>query len=452
MACLTYEQVLKQNTGYKCDNVEEMNDKRVRLSDATRKMADRLEMQGIQAFDAGQIMTEVGDVSGEVSQTMGRYRNLMLLPEVAKRVRSETIRQLSYFIQNHPQGRYFRYLVATSGERVPLSDEGALRERRAKLTRNFSRWVYDAKERFGVRVLCRSDEYTFNADGAHYHTNCIYYPTRLLSREEWQEFLDFTRSRLGNVWVHDAGILRDVRECIKYICKLSGDGKPDKEGAESWGADELSSDELGCLHRETYRQKHFQPVGEFADWLRDNDDKKIVNLRERDGSVSLRLMEKPKRSRTNKKPLASGGRAENVIVHRTLPQPSKDGVFEPKTLVLGYTENPSTLCGKSGLHLIQSNQEQAREWARVNQARASFIVHNSTPTVQNPEPEKLIKPNRTLAMRRYLREKQRKQEASKPKQRQKPRRPKILTPRQVASLSDFPGDWESDDPRWVSYG
>jgi len=452
VACLTYEQVLKQNTGYKCDNVEEMNDKRVRLSDATRRMADRLEMQGIQAFDAGQVMTEIGDVSGDVSQVMGRYRNLMLLPEVAKRVRSETIKQLSYFIQNHPHGRYFRYLVATSGERVSLEDAGALRERRSKLTRNFSRWVYDAKERFGVRVLCRSDEYTFNAEGAHYHTNCIYYPTRVLSREEWQEFLRFTRQRLGNVWQKDNGILRDIREAVKYICKLSGDGQPDKEGAESWGADELSSSELACFHRETYRQKHFQPVGEFADWLRDNDDKKIVNLRERDGSVSLRLMDKPKRSRTNKKPLAGGGRAENVIVHRTLPQPSSDGVFEPKTLVLGYTENPSTLCGKSGLHLIQSNQEQAREWARVNQARASFIVHNSTPTVQNPEPEKLIKPNRTLAMRRYRLEKQRKQEANKPKARPKPRRPKILTPRQVASLSDFPGDWFEDDPRWVCVG
>jgi len=361
-----------------------MNDKRVRLSDATRRMADRLEMQGIQAFDAGQVMTEIGDVSGEITQTMGRYRNLMLLPEVAKRVRSETIRQLSYFIQNHPYGRYFRYLVATSGERVSLEDAGALRERRSKLTRNFSRWVYDAKERFGVHVLCRSDEYTFNADGAHYHTNCIYYPTRVLSREEWQEFLRFTRQRLGNVWQKDNGILRDIREAVKYICKLSGDGQPDKEGAESWGADELSSSELACLHRETYRQKHFQPVGEFADWLRDNDDKKIVNLRERDGSVSLRLMQKPKRATGTKKP-RSGGRAENVIVHRTLPQPSSDGVFEPKTLVLGYTENPSTLCGKSGLHLIQSNQEQAREWARVNQARASFIVHNSTPTVQTSD-------------------------------------------------------------------
>lgn len=83
---------------------------------------------------------------------------------------------------------------------------------------------------------------------------------RGFSREEWQEFLRFTRQRLGNVWQKDNGILRDIREAVKYICKL-GDGQPDKEGAESWGADELSSSELACLHRETYRQKHFQPVG-----------------------------------------------------------------------------------------------------------------------------------------------------------------------------------------------
>jgi len=449
MSCLTYEQVLKQNTGYQCDNVQEMNDKRARLSDATRRMADRLEMSGIQAFDFGQCMTEIGDVSGEVSQTMGRYRNLMLLPDVAKRVRSETIRQLSYFIQNHPQGRYFRYLVATSGERVPLSDEGALRQRRNKLTRNFSRWVYDAKERFGVHVVCRSDEYTFNAMGAHYHTNCIYYPTRKLSKAEWSEFLDFTRKRLGNVWVHDAGILRDLRECVKYICKLSGDEKPDRDGSASWGADELSSSELVALHRETYRQKHFQPVGEYAEFLRSIDDKKVVNLRERDGSASLRLMQKPKRSKTNKKPTGGKNLPENIIVYRTIPQPSKSGVFEPKTLVLNYTPTPSTGEGIEGLRLIKSNQEQARGWASVNQKRAAFIVHNSTPTVQ-----KTVGPDESKTTKRPIRRAKPKLKTSYQYSEGYLKRQRAYKRRQAKEIkaireADFPGDWSSDDPRWI---
>lgn len=400
MACLTYEQVLKANTGHRLTDVQSLNDNRNRLSDQTRKMADRLESVGIQAFDAGQVLTEIGDVTGEVAQIMGRYRNLMLLPEVAKRVRSETVRQLSYFIENHQQGRYFRYLVATSGVRVPLEDEGALRARRRELLGRFRRWVYDVRVMFGVHVLCRSDEYTFNDDGAHFHTNVIYYPTKVLPKAEWRRFLDFTHQRLGKVWSRDSGILENPREVVKYICKLSGDGLPDREGQASWGADELDAMGLACLHRETYRQKHFQAVGEYAEFLRDIDGHKVVNLRKPDGSASLKLMKKPKRSKKPKTEHGKGVGAENVIVHRTLPQPSKTGVMEPKTLVLGYTATPDTGCGRDGLRLILSNQKQAREWA-------SFIVHNSTPSVRDSGPSV----ERMEAIRRHQRERHRQQQA-----------------------------------------
>ncbi|GBR54711.1 hypothetical protein AA106555_1788 [Neokomagataea thailandica NBRC 106555] len=460
MSYLSYEQVLRSNTG-RCltDKPQEMNDKRERLSNSTRRMADKLEGVGIQAFDAGQVMTEIGDVSGDVSHVMGRYRNLMLLPEVAKRARSETIKQLSYFIENHRKGKYFRYMVVTSGDRVPLSDDGALRERRKKLTRNFSRWVYDAKKYFGIRVVCRSDEYTFNDEGAHYHTNVIYYPSQVLSSEDWQEFLDFTRRRLGNVWVHDAGILNDLREAVKYICKLSGDGEPDRDGCDSWGADELSAVDLSNLHKETYKQKHFQPVGEFSDWLRENADKKVVNYYGDDGSCSLRLMQKPKPKSKPKKQIGVRSLVENVIVHRTLPQPSRDGILEPKTLVLGYTTTPSTGVGRDGLKLIQSNQRQARAWVDEKK-HGPFIVHNSTPTVQADRVDNLGNP---LGFRRERREAIRRNKQRRHQARQTVSKPAIRTkkPQRIRFIpdgwewdgrklvTDFPGWWSADDPRWI---
>lgn len=382
MVCLTYEHVLRANTGHKIADVASFNKSKDRLNKATESMAESLESVGVSAFDGSRIMHAIGDVTGEVTQINGRFRNLLLLPSVAKSVRSQTVKELTYFIENHRNGQYFRYMVITSGVRVAFGDD--LKARRKQTLSNFKRWAYDVRRLYSVEVLYRGDEYTFNDEGAHFHVNVLFYPKRILSKAEFSDFLSFSRQRMGGVWLKDCGILNNPREVIKYICKLTGDGEKDAYvpySCESWGADELTPDQLLWLHEQTYRQKHSQPVGEFADFLADMraDNKKVVGLRS-GADVSLKMMKKPKHqiNREKKHRRTNGIGAENVVINRTLPSPSSSGVFEPKTLVMGYTSAPVTGCGFDGLRLILSNQKQAQEWAKAK----DFIVHNTTLTVQ----------------------------------------------------------------------
>jgi len=379
MSCLTFERVASSSVGFKTDNVAEMNDRRSRLSVQTRLLSDRLEGQGIPAYDKTQTMFAIGELTGTVERIEGRYRHIQLLPEVAQKGRSNVVRSLTYFMENHPSRRFFRYAVLTAGERCEYG--GDLRAKRQKHYANVRRWASEVRERFGIVLLYRGAEFTFSDEGVHDHDNVIYWPTRALHGQEWQDFLTFTRQRLGGVWWKDNGRLTDVREVVKYICKLSSDGSD----SGSYGIDELSDVNLAWFHEQTYRSKLSQPLGPFADFLSDleSNREKIARQRQRDGSVRLVRMQKEPVFKPDKQQHTGNRDAENIVVGRTLPFASRSGVIETHSLVLGYTTSPTTLCGKSGLNLLKNNHQQAKAWASKN--GSSYIVHNSTPTVQTSD-------------------------------------------------------------------
>lgn len=369
-----FRSVASSLTGTRCDNVSALNDKRDRLSRETRILSARLESEGIHTFDKTAPLFAIGEVTGEIERTDGRNRHIQILPEVAVRDRSRTIKELSYFIENHPRQRFFRYAVITSGNRVEYG--GNLRKRRDKFHKDMGRWASEAARDFGVKLLYRGSEYTFNSSGVHFHTNVVYWPTRRLSDADWSRFLSWSKQRLGGVIWKDCGRLKDVREVVKYICKLSSDSS----GNGSYGVDELSSEDLAWFHNQTYRTKASQPLGDFAEFcasLKENRQK-IASFRTWGGQRKLVLMEmEPARPRSkNKTPGRSD--AENVVLCRTLPRPGRSGVIQPWTIVSGYTPTPATGCGRDGLALIDSNQNQARMWAEGN----GYKVHNSTPTPQ----------------------------------------------------------------------
>lgn len=117
MACLTFERVASSSVGFKTDNIAEMNDRRSRLSAQTRLLSDRLEGQGIPAYDLTQTMFTIGEVTGDIERINGRYRHIQLLPEVAQKDRANMVKALTYFMQNHHARKFFRYAVLTNGER-----------------------------------------------------------------------------------------------------------------------------------------------------------------------------------------------------------------------------------------------------------------------------------------------------------------------------------------------
>jgi len=369
-----FRSVASSLTGTRCDNVSSLNDKRERLSRETRILSSRLESQGVPAFDKCEPVFAIGEVTGEIEKTDGRYRHIQILPEVAVVDRSRTIKELSYFIENHPCQRFFRYAVITSGNRVEYG--GNLRERRRIFHSNFRRWSSEAERDFGVKLLYRGSEYTFNSRGVHFHTNVVYWPTRRLSDQEWSGFLSWSKRRLGGVIWKDCGRLRDVREVVKYICKLSSDSS----GNGSYGVDELSSQELAWFHEQTYRTKASQALGDFAEFRKELEEKrqKIAVFRRFDGSRKLVLMDKEPAKKRSQNRTAGGGKPENVVLCRTLPRPGRSGVVQPWTMVCGYTPTPSTGCGRDGLALIDSNKKQAMKWAEGN----GYKIYNNTPTVQ----------------------------------------------------------------------
>lgn len=370
-----FRAVASSLSGIRCDNVSALNDKRDRLSRETRILSNRLESRGVPAFDKCEPVYAIGEVTGEIERTDGRYRHIQILPEVAVQDRSKTIKELSYFIENHPSQRFFRYAVITSGNRVEYG--GNLRERRQRFHADMTRWSSEAARDFGIKLLYRGSEYTFNSSGVHFHTNVVYWPTRRLSDVDWSRFLSWSKSRLGGVVWKDCGRLKDVREVVKYICKLSSDGSQ----SGSYGVDELSSENLAWFHNQTYRTKASQPLGDFAEFCASLKEKrqKIATFRRFDGSRKLVVMDMEAHRPRSKNKTPGRSDAENVVLCRTLPRPGRSGVIQTWTMVSGYTPHPSTGCGRDGLALIDSNQNQARMWAEGN----GYKVHNNTPTPQD---------------------------------------------------------------------
>ena len=382
----TYEQVAAAGVGYVVrDAIERQaaEEQRHTLAKQTHAMALRLEAAGVQAFAAeADTIWSVDDLTGEAEQIGGqRYRHIQLLPSVAKRDRNQMVRAMTYWMENHPAARFFRYAVITSGQRVPYFDD--LKARRRELHANIRRWASEIFQRYGIILLFRGDEYTFRDAGVHFHCNVVYWPTRSLKNGEWQEFLSFSRQRLGGVHWKDNGKLEDVREVVKYVCKLGSDES--KDG--SYGVDRLSSDQLAWFHGQVFGARQCQARGPFAAFMAelDRDNLKVVWRRFREGS-RLVLLSRTRQAPAPKKE-RTGELAENVVIGRTLPCPNADGVSSTRTLVLNLTHEPATGCGQRGLSIIENNSQQARQWALWNGSGygagpGAYIVHNGTPNVQ----------------------------------------------------------------------
>lgn len=381
----TWEEVARAAVGFQVD-VEDSSRRRDRLNQQTRVIADKLMAAGIlsERHDAG--LSTVGDLSGDV-QVLTAYRHIQLLPKVAARDRAVLMRDLQYFLK-HLAGGYCRYGVVTSGERVPFG--GDLRGQMRAHRRKISRWAAAALD-FGIEVLFRGDEYTFTALGAHGHSNVLYRPIRKLSRQEWKEFLEWSWKFLGTHW-RDCGVLKDIREVVKYICKLA---PAEKQDDGSISLDMLTPDQIAWLHHANYRCKISQPMGRFAAFRNRLKVERQRIVWKRCGGAGMRLVKMAKRPVKDRQERGEGGGGvcpENLVMSRCLPSPGPDGILETHTVVANYTPQPSTLFGQDGLRIIAWNQAQAREWAkgraparkgveRIRVPRAPFRVHNVTPTV-----------------------------------------------------------------------
>ncbi len=382
--------VLRSNTGWEIDPVawaKRAAASRL-LTEQTERIASALVRAGVDVIRDGDV-TLISAVTGIV-ESLPVYRAVRFLPTIAARDRRPMVNALKLFMSgtNHTTayiGKYMRYAVFTAPQPVPAF--GTLRQEIQALSRRISKWAHRVKK-FGVKVVFRGIEFTrktaeergmtdrYSPDTIlyHVHANVIYWPTRNM-KGEWEKFLQETHEFIGSEW-KDNGRVESVEEIVKYCSKP----------ADTLAA---SDDELVWLYRETQRLKICQPLGPFAEWLRDlnkrkekvvrvhvgHGDGKLMRVRKlsrkaddgeptdvEDGSDENGVLpadapDKPERKTRNEQ----GNRSPpaNIVLGLSLPQWRHSPWAEPMIMVQHY--DPARLSEEDGLD-IREWQKQAREW------------------------------------------------------------------------------------------
>lgn len=346
---ITYEEHLARNTGFQSPTQSwQAGHRRSReLQEQSEGIADKLERQGIAAYRADRSAVMISEVTGVV-EPIREFRATRILPIVAQRDRAPMLNALRYFQQTHALGAYLRLAVITTGHR--LASGGDLRGTMRKLHRKISKWASEVFRLYSIRVIYRGTEFTIdNAKTFHPHANVIYAPSRPLSKEQWQEFLDFGHRRLG-AWWRDCGKLANPDEAIKYPFKpLDLDG--------------LSDSEFAWLYGELERLKLAQPMGAFADFCR-----ALERQREKIGFVAgprggrLARIQKLRRGsgKATDARIPVDPQPENQVISRTAPMPRHSPWWEPHSIVQNYTETPATEGGALRLQQLGDRSRRSR--------------------------------------------------------------------------------------------
>lgn len=364
---------------------------RALLIEQTAAMEERLVRCGVDmSVKQKRGVVSIGNVSLTYQEAEKAFRKCRFLPVVAKADRAGWLREIEYFLNNDRQGKFARYGVISCGERVEF-DDGFVqtsKERIASTQANIRRWINESRERFGVDVILKTFETALNPESGHHHFNAIYIPRRGMKKDQFKAWLSYSKKRLGVHW-KDCGRIKDVREVIKYACKIQGAKSLETITDSAF----LSLFEL--MHGRTTIEAH----GSFADFRRDLEAnrKRVVWMRQKNAPSRLVLMRKQSRPRNSEpKPDAL---QENLIIGRQLPRSMGAGLIEPVTIVQNYCENPTTEAGQYRLRVLQGHVEQATKWAAENGADVSaFNVHNTPASVQTTCPAE-AKPRQCIPLR-----------------------------------------------------
>ena len=387
---MDYADLLEAETGREGDPVKwlERSGRRVLLDRQSLEIADKLKLAGVDMFApvSAEPVTLIGDLTGAVEESNStRFRHSLFIPSVAKRDRASQQKRLEAYLQGHRKGDFARYMVVTAGRRISWMAED-LRDQVQRFHRSIGIWRRAVFDQFGIEVVTRSSEMTLRdlpghmgKDGVHLHANVLYIAPKMAG-ERWGQFLSFTHKHFG-AHVKDCGRIGDLSEIVKYVTKPAVTPGERAKIPGLVGMCDLSPERLAWLHAGTSGLHIFQPYGSFRRWCSDLTAQKQKLYRLRSGRF-VRVDMPP-----GQRPDGSGGSRENILVGRTLPQPRFSAVYEPVSVVLNFTANPSTSDGKRRLEEIQARQKQAAAWAAANAAAAlsspvvalpQYKVHTST--------------------------------------------------------------------------
>jgi hypothetical protein len=348
---LSFEELLRRNTGWAQtpERWQEQRRRRQLLEAETARIADALEAEGIPVRLGWGDIVALGDVTGLVAPVES-FRAIRFLPVIAQRDRRPMLNALRYYQRHNPFGSHLRYAVVTSGQRVPFA--GDLRGQVQQLHRVISRFAYEARNRFGVETVYRGTEFPVDQVlSCHPHANLLYAPRSFLLPSQWRAFLSWGHRFFGVHW-RDNGRLVKPEEAIKYPFKPAE-------------LEQLEGPVIAWIYLATQGLKLAQPLGEFAEFWRELDRRRLkVLLVDGPDGARLCLVEKPSRPAALVGCRASRRRGEpppeNEIICQMAPQSRFCPCAEPVTLVRNYTENPKTWEGLLRLEEIKDIRRRAR--------------------------------------------------------------------------------------------
>lgn len=362
------------------------------IAGQSERLAQRLEKLGIDAYRKlqGQFVKR-GLLTGLVAPVAQQFRNILFIPSVAVSNRSKLKKELQFFIEHEiEKPEYLRFLVITGGRNVPFY--GDLRGHHKRMSRKISSAFKELGEKYGAEIHFRGTEETVNnrASSINLHYNVLYH-VPFISEEKggMAAFLDDLRSMVGCM-VQDQGVIRNLDEVVKYVCKPND-------------IESLDDEALLWFYNELKNSHQFQAYGAFQSFRRelkekrlrvvfDNSTKKLfLMLKRQVNDDDIWEGKKEDCDKYQAKPLVDDfGRdifaaflaeknmlhdafmsgeefasselmEENKIVGLMLPHCAFFNVSEPCLLIRNYTEQPTSEIGRKALDLIGKLSKQLRD-------------------------------------------------------------------------------------------
>ena len=188
------------------------------LQQVSREVADRLESVGFEAR-TGRDMSIVGLQSRGILK-LESYRDLRIIPEVARRKRRALLKDVEYWMAQRPFARMWTF---TTGERCMIWE---LRERLKWLHRKVSKLnatkfmkkagasiVFRASELGEIKASEVGGQFSF-----HPHAHCLVDLRAKLSKTAWATLLSQVSEWWGPHW-DESGKVCQPRELVKYLAK-----------------------------------------------------------------------------------------------------------------------------------------------------------------------------------------------------------------------------------------
>jgi hypothetical protein len=340
-----------------------------KLLQQSHDIAEKMEDEGFEAYDRGQDLTIFG-LHSKQSLQLPNFRNICIIPYVARKKRRSSSKELEYFLQKNPNARTWTH---TTGKRCTLEE---LPERLEQLHAKFGRVNQQAfMKKYGARFVFRSTEFgeiakTDEGLSFHPHAHSVLVLNKFISADEWTRLI----VKIKHYFVHhskDCGKIRSVKELVKYCVKPSD-------------LEHLNGKELIDLHNVCTKKRLVEFLGQLRSQRKDHKDENIRLIR-RKGKLTKTLnwsgsAKKPPRWLQGEQAL---GLAPKLVAW-CAPSAIFTPITEPCFIVHG---------------LAHRDHSKIFKWNEVIQMDNSIKVHTKTLTHQKQEIEK-IKNNESEAKNR----------------------------------------------------